>query len=96
MSLTEEFIPFKEVRSQGILNLPWMMPIALAILLIALSYQNYLLFHVLVELFAIVIGVLMFVIAWQTFPFSRNHFLMFLACGYFWLGALDMLHTIVY
>ncbi|NQU56505.1 MAG: hypothetical protein HQ513_04665, partial [Rhodospirillales bacterium] len=56
----------------------------------------YLLFHVLAELFAIIIGVLMFVTAWQTFPFSRNNFLMFLACGYVWLGGMDLVHTLTF
>lgn len=82
--------------AQGLWDLPWFMPIALSLFLIPISFQNYPLFHVLAEMFAIIIGVLLFVIAWQTYRFSANNFLMFLACGYFWLGGLDMLHTMVY
>ncbi len=47
-------------------------------------------------MFAILVAVLVFVLSWQTVRFSRNNFLLFLACGYLWIGALDMVHTLVY
>lgn len=96
MSGISELRPSSDVNNQGVLDLPWVMPISLSIVLIVISFQNYPLFHLLVELFAIIIGVLLFVIAWQTYQFSANNFLMFLACGYFWLAALDMLHSLVF
>jgi len=71
-------------------------PIVLSVLLIAISFQNFLLFHTLAELFAIAVSVIMLTIAWQTYPYSRNAFLMFLACGYFWVGAVDLVHTLSY
>ncbi len=57
---------------------------------------NFLLFHTLVELFAVLVAILVAVVGWQTYPFSRNDFLMFLAVGYFWIGVLDLLHTLTY
>jgi|GEM_PF-1352387 len=64
--------------------------------LAAISFWNYLLFHVLAEFFAIVVALLMSVVIWHTHRFSRNYFLMYLGCGYFWVGILDLFHTLVY
>lgn len=74
----------------------WLPPIGLTVFLISVSFYNYLLFHTLAELFAIVVAILLSVVAWQTYPFSRNSFLMYLGCGYFWIGALDGIHALVY
>jgi PAS domain S-box-containing protein len=74
----------------------WLLPIFLASFLIFISFHNYLLFHTAAELFAILIGVLLCVVAWQTYSFSKNSFLMYLGCGYFWVAVLDGVHTLVY
>ena len=71
-------------------------PIAIAVFLVALSQFNFLSFHTLAELFAIVVAVAMFFIAWNTYSFSKDNFLMFLASGYFWIASLDLLHTLAY
>ena len=71
-------------------------PLLLAVLLILFSQVSFLLFHVLAEFFAIVVAILTTVVAWQMYTFTRNHFLMYLGCGYFWIAALDMLHTLSY
>ena len=68
----------------------------LSILLVFISLYSYLLFHSLVELFSIVVAVMMFVVAWHTYRFSHNHFLMYLGCGYLWISLLDLLHTLIY
>lgn len=64
--------------------------------MIALSFTNFLFFHTLAEGFSIVIGVMICVVAWQTYSFSPNNFLMFLANGFFWLAVLDLVHTLSY
>ena len=74
----------------------WAMPFAMSIVLIAVAQYNFLTFHTLAELFAIVISFTMFAFAWSTYDFSKNSFLLFLACGYFWIGSLDLMHTFVY
>lgn len=96
MTDTNDLSYLEAHAEQRQMALSWVTPVVLAVVLVFFSFQHYLLFHTLAELFAIIIGVLLFVMAWQTYPFSKNHFLMFLACGYLWLGALDMLHTLVY
>lgn len=73
-----------------------LIPSVLALFLIVLSYFNFLLFHTLAEFFAITIAILMCVVAWHMYPFTRNNYLMYLGGGYFWIGVLDLLHTLSY
>lgn len=74
----------------------WIIPVSLAVFLVVLSFYNYLFFHTLAEFFAISIAMLMGVVAWQMYPFTRNNFLMYLGIGYFLIGILDLLHTLSY
>ncbi len=74
----------------------WLVPALLVGTLVLVSTRNFLLFHTLAELFAIVVAILLSVVAWYTYSFSRNHFLMYLGTGYFWIGLLDLLHTLAY
>lgn len=71
-------------------------PVFLSIILIVTSFYNFLLFHTLAEFFPIIVAAVMYVVVWQTYSFSRNHFLMFLGCGYFWVAVLDMAHALAY
>ena len=71
-------------------------PVVVAGSLTAIGFHDFTVFHFLSELFVIGVSVLMTVVAWHTYPFSRNGFLMFLACGFFWIGAADMIHTLVH
>lgn len=64
--------------------------------LIAASIYNFLLFHAIAELFAVIVAVTTCIVAWQMFPFTRNHYLMYLGSGYFWIGILDFFHILVY
>ncbi|MDH5693319.1 MAG: ATP-binding protein [Gammaproteobacteria bacterium] len=74
----------------------WITPLVLAGIIILSSFYSFLLFHSLAEFFAITVGILMFVVAWNTYPFTRNNFLMYLGCGYFWIAMLDLFHTFAY
>lgn len=74
----------------------WGPPTVAALLLIAVAQYSYLTFHTFAELFAIVISFLIFAFAWSTRAFYKNNFLLFLACGYFWIGALDLAHTFTF
>ena len=77
---------FKQLRVPLLLSLP----------LAAIAQINFLLFHTLAEFFAIFVAFLIGVVAWNTFQFSRNHYLMYLGCGYLWVGLLDTLHTLTF
>ena len=72
----------------------WIAPLVLALVLIPVSYYNFVLFHTLAELFAITVAIILSVVAWYTYRFTRNNYLMYLGTGYFWIGVLDLLHTL--
>ncbi|MDH5437190.1 MAG: PAS domain S-box protein, partial [Gammaproteobacteria bacterium] len=74
----------------------WAIPALLAGFLFSISQSHFLVFHTLAEFFAITVGIIMSVVAWQTYVFSRNHFLMYLGCGYFWIAILDLFHAMTY
>ncbi|MDX1811239.1 MAG: MASE3 domain-containing protein, partial [Gammaproteobacteria bacterium] len=73
-----------------------MTPLLLGLIVIVSKQYNFLLFHTLVELFTVTVAILMSVVVWQTYPFTRNNFLMYLGCCYFWIGSLDIAHTLIY
>ena len=89
-----QFFDVQEKR--GIDSWMWLTPIILATIVISSSFHSFLLFHTLAEFFSITVAILMCVVAWHTHPFTRNNFLMYLGCGYFWVAVLDMVHTISY
>ena len=74
----------------------WLVPILMAVLLVASSRIGFLLFHTLAELFAVFVAITLSVVMWQTYSFTRNDMLMFLGCGYFWVGVLDLVHALAY
>ncbi|MGD8483733.1 MAG: MASE3 domain-containing protein [Thioalkalispiraceae bacterium] len=71
-------------------------PVIIGVILIVARIINPLLFHTLAELFAIFVAFLMSIVAWHTYHFSKNNYLMFLGCGYLWIGALDAGHMLTY
>ena len=71
-------------------------PAFLSVSLVLVSFSNFLLFHTLTELFAIMVCGVMFAVAWHTHEFSRNYFLMYLGSGYLWVGGMDLLHALLY
>ncbi len=69
------------------------------ILLIGLYFTriySFLLFHTLSELFSIVIGVSIFIIAWNTRRFSKNDYFTFIGIAYLFISGIDLLHTMAY
>lgn len=74
----------------------WYFPAALSVFLVAVAQFNFLVFHTLVELVGIIVSFMLFALAWSTYRFSRDNLLLFLACGMFWVGALDIAHTLTY
>lgn len=71
--------------------------IASAIVIVGLfliSSYSYLLFHSIVEIFAILIAFAVFVIGWNSV--SENKFFNFLGIAYIFVAAIDILHTFSY
>lgn len=77
----------------------WVSLVVAAILALGLylcSLYNYLLFHSLAEIFAIVIGVSIFLVAWNTGKYVQDPYLPFIGVAYLAVAALDLLHTFTY
>jgi diguanylate cyclase (GGDEF)-like protein/PAS domain S-box-containing protein len=77
-------------------RLDWRIPAVFLLVLMPLAHSNFVLFHTLVEGVAVIVAVMAFVVAFNTYPFSQSHYLMFLGCGYFWVGMLDLCHILAY
>lgn len=83
-------------RGRGFAAANVVVPLAAALGLVVLSQFSFLWFHALAELFAIVIGVSLYLIASRSYVFNRNDYLLFLAQGFFWAAGVDMVHTLAY
>ena len=71
-------------------------PALSALILVAIEKFGYAWFHSLAELFSVVIGVSLYLIAQRTFGITRNSFLLCVATGYFWSSFIDIFHTLTY
>lgn len=59
-------------------------------------FNNYLLFHTLVELTSIAVAWCIFMIAWNTRALAKNACFLTIGVAYLWVGGLDLLHTLSY
>ncbi|TLM63583.1 MAG: hypothetical protein FDZ69_12325 [Deltaproteobacteria bacterium] len=73
-----------------------LLALAAGLLLHWLSRANYLLFHVLVELFSIVLAAAVFTIGWNARQMVRSPLFPILATGFLATGFVDLLHTLTY
>ena len=62
----------------------------------AITSYNYLVFHTIVEVFAIVVACGIFMLAWNSRELSPNSFLLFLGVAYLFVGVLDLIHALAY
>ena len=86
---------YEEDRS--IAWLPWTgVGIAVLFCLIILSHYHFLLFHILVEFFSIVIAWAIFIVVWNTRDITGNKSLTFIGIVYLFVGFIDLLHTVSY
>lgn len=74
----------------------WLLPSIVLSALLLIAQYDFLIFHTLAELFTIIISFIMFSLAWATYDYSKNLVLLFLACGYLWIGSLDLMHMLTY
>jgi diguanylate cyclase (GGDEF)-like protein/PAS domain S-box-containing protein len=72
------------------------LPTVVVLMLIPLSQNHFLLFHTLVELFAVTVAIISAIVAWHTFALAKNQFLLLLGCGYFFIGTLDLVHMLTF
>ncbi len=71
-----------------------------AVLILAVLYYtslySFLLFHVLVEIFSVIVAFSIFMFAWNTRDKIHNSSLILLGAAYLTIGAVDLLHTLSY
>ena len=60
------------------------------------SLQSYILFHSLAEIFSIIIGCSIFILAWNSQRRLDNNYLLFLGIAYLFISGLDLIHTLAY
>ena len=69
--------------------------VALAGIFIVSQY-NFLLFHNLVEISAVIVACSIFLLFWNSRRFFRNGFFLFIGIGCLFAGILDLLHALTY
>jgi PAS domain S-box-containing protein len=62
----------------------------------AISRYNYLLFHTLVEIFAVIVASSVFMLFWNSRRFLDNGFFLFLGIACLFAGLLDLAHALTY
>lgn len=73
--------------------------VLLSLVLIGLyliSFENYLVFHCLAEIFSIVVAFSIFILAWNSRRFFTNDYLLFLGIAYLFIGGVDLVHILAY
>ncbi len=70
--------------------------IFMMVVISARLFEGHLLFHSLAELFTITVGIVMAVVSYYTFQFTKNNFLFYLGMGYFWIAVLDLFHMLTF
>lgn len=93
--------PLEQKARNGSLLLPggWLGVPVIATLLVGLyllSRSNYLLFHALVELFAVAIAGGTFMVAWNSRRFLENGFFVVVGCASLGVAFIGVIHTLAY
>lgn len=70
--------------------------VGVAGLLVLLSMWNYLFFHSLAEMFAILVAFGIFTVFWNTRSQQSNSFYVYIGITYLFVGVLDFLHLLAY
>jgi PAS domain S-box-containing protein len=60
------------------------------------SLYSFLFFHVIAEMFSIIIAGAIFIIAWNTRQYLQNNYLLMLGIAYFFIGGIDFIHVLAY
>ena len=60
------------------------------------SLYSFLLFHTFIEMFTIVVGGVIFILAWNSRQRLENHFLLFIGIAFLFISLIDLIHTFAY
>jgi len=64
--------------------------------LFVISQYNFLLFHGVAEIFSIAVAWSVFLLVWNTRGINESHAMVFLGVAYFFVGIIDLVHTLAY
>lgn len=70
--------------------------LVLALIFFISLNQSYLLFHTIVELLSIIVAFAVFIVTWNSRKILDNNYLFLVGISYFFIGSLDLLHTITF
>lgn len=70
--------------------------LAILCVLYLTSFESFLLFHSVIELFTVVVAAGIFVIAWNARNFINNNYLVFVGIASIFTAILDLFHTLAY
>ena len=74
----------------------WIIPSCISLVLMIIAQHDFIAFHVLVEFFVVLFSLLVFILVWSTKEYKKSNFLIFIACGYLWLGLLNFMHMLFF
>ncbi|OQA58547.1 MAG: sensory histidine kinase AtoS [Euryarchaeota archaeon ADurb.Bin294] len=78
-------------------SIPFILILVIFIIGISLTMSySYLLFHTFAEFFSIIIAGVICVITWNSRDKIDNGFLIFIGIAFFFIGSIDLLHTLAY
>ena len=77
----------------------YLISLAGALILLGLylaSLYSYLLFHIIAEIFSIIVAFSIFIISWNSRRFIDNNYFLFIGIAFLFVGLMDLAHTIAY
>ena len=85
----------------GVIRKPLWQPAIIAggfifLVLYSSSVYNYLLFHSIAEVFSIVVAFAIFIIIWNSRRFLDNNYFIAIGVAFFFIGGMDLVHTLAY
>jgi PAS domain S-box-containing protein len=60
------------------------------------SLYSYILFHIVVENFSIVIASALFILSWNTRHLTKNNYVLFISVAFLFAGVVDFVHALAY
>jgi signal transduction histidine kinase len=67
-----------------------------ALVLLIISEDSYLLFHSFIEIFTIAVAGSIFMVSWNARGYLENDYFLFVGIAYFFVAVIDLFHTLAY
>jgi len=83
-------------KVQKLPTFAWILVISFIVLPLVRIGVGYLPFHYLMENMTILVGLLLYILAYRTYKFARNPIILFIGITYFYASLLGILHTMTY